>query len=152
MKLQWQQFVAYATNCCHYLAKNGYLLADSIAGVKQPLVASAAMCFHFAMKEPRVWSCCFVLALAGCTTVPETGRRQLNLMPPAEEMQLGLSSFEQVKKETPINGDPTINALVQKVGQRIATVAPLPNAQWEFVVFEDRKSTRLNSSHPSLSR
>ena len=53
------------------------------------------MCFHFAMKEFRVWSCCMVVLLAGCTTVPETGRRQLNLMPPAEEMKLGLTSFEQ---------------------------------------------------------
>jgi metalloendopeptidase OMA1, mitochondrial len=98
------------------------------------------MCFHFAMKQLRVWSCCTVVALAGCTTVPETGRRQLNLLPPAEEMQLGLTSFEQVKQETPINRDPAINALVQKVGQRIATVAPLPNAQWEFVVFESKEA------------
>jgi len=94
------------------------------------------------MKEPRVWSCCIVLALAGCTTVPETGRRQLNLMPPAKEMQHGLSSFELLKQETPINRDPAINALVQNVGQRIATVAPLPNAQWEFVVFD---STEANA-------
>src|SRR6059036_1765099 len=98
------------------------------------------MCFHFAMKEIRVWYCCVVVALAGCTTVPETGRRQMNLMPPAEEMQLGLTGFEQVKKETPINRDPAINALVQKVGQRIAAVAPLPNAQWEFVVFESQEA------------
>src|SRR5436309_11184077 len=92
------------------------------------------------MKTLPVCCCCLAVALAGCTTVPETGRRQLNLMPPAEEMQLGLTSFEQVKKETPINRDPAINALVQKVGQRIATVAPLPNAQWEFVVFESKEA------------
>ena len=98
------------------------------------------MCFHFAMKELCVWFCWAAIALVGCSTVPETGRRQLNLMPPAEEMQLGLTSFEQVKKETPINRDPAINALVQKVGQRIATVAPLPNAQWEFVVFESAEA------------
>jgi len=98
------------------------------------------MCFDFAMKEPRVWCCCVAVALAGCATVPETGRRQLNLMAPAEEMQLGLTSFEQVKKETPINHDPAINALVRTVGQRIATVAPLPNAQWEFVVFESKEA------------
>ena len=67
----------------------------SIGVTKQPLVASAAMCFHFGMKELRVLSCCMVVALAGCTTVPETGRRQLNLLPASEEMQLGLTSFEQ---------------------------------------------------------
>jgi predicted Zn-dependent protease len=30
--------------------------------------------------------------------------------------------------------------MVRRVGQRIATVAPLPNAQWEFVLFDDPKT------------
>ena len=91
----------------------------------------------------------FVLTLAvvstalwtGCTTVPVTGRSQLNLMPASEEMQLGVTSFEKLKKETPISKDPAANALVQKVGQRIARVAgaDMPNAQWEFVVFESKE-------------
>lgn len=76
----------------------------------------------------------------GCSTVPETGRRQINLIPAGEETQLGLSSFEQMKKETPVSKDPAANALVQKVGKRIAAVAPLPNAQWEFVVFESKEA------------
>jgi metalloendopeptidase OMA1, mitochondrial len=77
----------------------------------------------------------------GCSTVPVTGRSQLNLMPASEEMQLGLTSFEKLKKETPISKDPAANAQVQKVGQRIARVAgaDMPNAQWEFVVFESRE-------------
>lgn len=78
--------------------------------------------------------------LSSCTTVPETGRRQLNLMSPGEEMQLGLTSFEQTKKDTPISRDAAANALVQKVGKRIAAVAQLPNAQWEFVVFESKEA------------
>lgn len=70
-----------------------------------------------------------------------TGRSQLNLLSPGQEMQLGLSSFEQMKKETPINKDPAVQALVQKVGQRIAAAASehLPSAQWEFVVFENKE-------------
>jgi predicted Zn-dependent protease len=57
-------------------------------------------------------------------------------------MQLGLASFDQIKKETPISHDPAANALVQKVGKRIATVAgpDMPNAQWEFVVFESKEA------------
>ena len=77
-----------------------------------------------------------VLILPGCGTVPETGRRQLNFISADQEMQLGLTSFEQLKKETPISKDAAANALVQKVGKRVAAVAELPNAQWEFVVFE----------------
>ena len=80
------------------------------------------------------------IGLTGCTTVPETGRSQLNLISADQEMQLGFSSFEALKKETPISKDAAANALVQKVGKRIAAVAALTNAQWEFVVFESKEA------------
>ncbi len=80
--------------------------------------------------------------LAGCTTVPVTGRHELNFVSADQEVQLGLSSFDQLKKDTPISHDPAANALVQRVGRRIAEVAAkdLPNAQWEFVVFESKEA------------
>jgi predicted Zn-dependent protease len=57
-------------------------------------------------------------------------------------MQLGLSTFDQMKQEVPISHDPAANALVQKVGKRIAAVAnkDMPNAQWEFVVFDSKEA------------
>jgi predicted Zn-dependent protease len=66
----------------------------------------------------------------------------MNLVSSEQEMQLGLSSFDQLKKETPVNHDPTVNALVQRVGNKIAAVASkdLPGAQWEFVVFESKEA------------
>jgi predicted Zn-dependent protease len=73
-------------------------------------------------------------------TEPITGRRQLNIMPQSEEMSLGLASFDQMKKEVAVSHDPAVNALVEKVGRRIAAVAELPNAQWEFVVFESKEA------------
>jgi len=78
--------------------------------------------------------------LTGCITNPETGRRQLLLVPESEMTQLGLKSFEQMKKETPISKDPAANALVQRVGKRIASIVNLPGAQWEFVVFESKEA------------
>jgi predicted Zn-dependent protease len=89
--------------------------------------------FHFAAAALAAVS-------AGCTTVPETGRSQFNILSPSEEMQLGFSSFEQLKKEVPVSRDANLNALVQRVGRRIAAVADLPNAQWEFVVFESKEA------------
>lgn len=90
---------------------------------------------------------CAVLALtlalfSGCGTVPVTGRSQLTLLTPGEEMQLGLASFEQMKKGTPISKDAAANALLQKVGKRIAAVAgpDMPQAQWEFVVFDSKEA------------
>jgi len=79
---------------------------------------------------------------SGCTTVPVTGRSQLNLMSPSSEMQLGLASFEQMKQEVPVSQDVFAKALLQKVGQKIAAVAgpDMPDAQWEFVVFESKEA------------
>lgn len=78
--------------------------------------------------------------LTGCETVPETGRSQLILISPAQESQLGLQSFTDTKKSVPISKDASANALVEKVGRRIAAVAgkDLPGAQWEFVVFDSK--------------
>lgn len=79
---------------------------------------------------------------SGCNTVPVTGRHQLSLVSAGQETQLGLTSFDQLKKSTPISHDPAANALVQKVGKRIAAVTSkdMPNAQWEFVVFESKEA------------
>jgi predicted Zn-dependent protease len=51
-------------------------------------------------------------------------------------MQLGLTEFQKIKQATPVSQNATINSSTQRIGQRIASVAKLPNAQWEFVVFD----------------
>ena len=79
---------------------------------------------------------CLALLFSGCTTVPETGRSQFNMLSSEQETQLGFTSFEQLKRDTPVSRDPELNAMVQRVGQRIAAVAKLPGASWEFVVFD----------------
>lgn len=80
----------------------------------------------------------FVVLGIGCTTAPVTGRKQFNIFSPQEETQMGLASFTDMKKEQKISTNPQYNALVQKVGKKIAAAAAndLPNAQWEFVVFD----------------
>src|SRR5688572_10110264 len=80
--------------------------------------------------------------LISCTTEPITGRRQLNLVGEGQEMQLGISEFEKLKQSTPISRDPTVNEMVKRVGNKIAASAAndLPNAEWEFVVFESKEA------------
>ncbi len=97
------------------------------------------------MKKLHMRWFTFVLTaalLVGCSTVPVTGRRQLNIVSADQEMQLGLTSFNQMKKEVPISHDAAVNALLQKVGKQIAGIAgpDMPNAQWEFVVFESKEA------------
>ena len=86
------------------------------------------------------WCGVLVISFGGCTTVTETGRKQLILLGPSEETQLGLTSFEQMKKEVPISNDAAAKALVERVGRRIAQVSSLTNAQWEFVVFDSKEA------------
>jgi predicted Zn-dependent protease len=93
------------------------------------------------IRKLNVWVAGWVavmLLIAGCSTAPVTGRRQLNLVSAGDETKLGLTSFEQLKTNTPISKDPQANAMVQRVGKKIAEVAgkDLPDAQWEFVVFD----------------
>jgi len=77
--------------------------------------------------------------VAGCVT-NEAGRHQLMLISGNQEMQLGLSSFGQMKKEVPISQDAAANQMVRRVGERIKSVVNLPEAQWEFVVFESKEA------------
>ena len=79
------------------------------------------------------------LALSGCYTVPETGRRSLMLVSVGQETQLGAASFADIRARRTVSADAALNARVAKVGQRIARAVgdALPGAQWEFVVFED---------------
>lgn len=74
--------------------------------------------------------------LPGCANVAETGRSQLLLISPEQEITMGLQAFDTLKKETPISNDPNKNSQLNRVGKRIAAVAPLENAQWEFVLFD----------------
>ena len=74
--------------------------------------------------------------VAGCATVPETGRSQLRLISAEQEVQLGLAEFNKLKQSTPISRDPVQRGTLQRVGQRISAVAPLAGARWEFVLFD----------------
>lgn len=76
------------------------------------------------------------LLAGGCATVPETGRSQLRLISADQEMQMGLTEFQKLKQAMPISRDAEQQALLQRVGKRIAEVVNLPGAQWEFVLFD----------------
>ena len=80
--------------------------------------------------------------VVACSTVPVTGRQQVNLLSPGEEAQLGLTSFSQMKKDQKISADAATTAMLLRVGKRIAAVAgpDMPNAQWEFVLFDNKEA------------
>ncbi|MFQ5657001.1 MAG: M48 family metallopeptidase [Candidatus Methylomirabilales bacterium] len=78
-----------------------------------------------------------LLMVMGCATAPYTKRSQLILISPREENQLGEAAFREVLSKEKISRDPTLQALVERIGWRIATVAGRPDYRWEFVVIDD---------------
>jgi predicted Zn-dependent protease len=82
-----------------------------------------------------------VLACSGCYTNPVTGRKALMLISQGQEMSLGAQSFAEMRKTEKVSADPALNARAQRVGARIARAVgdQLPNAKWEFVVFESKQ-------------
>jgi predicted Zn-dependent protease len=80
--------------------------------------------------------------LAGCYTVPETGRHSMIMVSPGEEAELGATEFAAVRSKEKVSTDPAAIARVERVGKRIAEAvgSDLPSAKWEFVVFDDAKT------------
>jgi predicted Zn-dependent protease len=87
-------------------------------------------------------SLCLSLSLlvAACATVPYTGRHQLLLTSEGSEDKLGYQAFQEIKQKYKICRDPKINAMVTKVGRRIAAAAQRPDYHWEFVVFDSKEA------------
>ena len=91
-------------------------------------------------RLPLVLLASALFAFAGCYTNPVTGRQSLVLVQPSQELALGAQSFQQIRTEEKVSTDAAMNARVRKVGERIAVAVgdQMPNAQWEFVVFDSK--------------
>lgn len=85
----------------------------------------------------------------GCTKVPITGRRQLNLLPESQMMAMSLGAYQDFLKETPALGsnDPNVQ-MVQRIGNRLSAAATkyltengaaqrVEGFNWEFNVVDE---------------
>jgi predicted Zn-dependent protease len=85
-----------------------------------------------------------VLAVAAaglaCQSVPYTNRSHLVLIPASEELQLGLTSYQQALSQAKLSTDAPAVALVRRVGARLAAAADRPDYKWEFNLIDDPKT------------
>lgn len=81
----------------------------------------------------------FGTLLVGCESAPISGRQQLQLLPESQEVQMGLQAYQEILKKEEVNNNPEYNALVQRVGKRIAQASG-ENYNWEFKVLEGDKT------------
>jgi predicted Zn-dependent protease len=84
-----------------------------------------------------------LLVLAGCSEIPLTGRKQLNLIPDSMINSLSLQQYSQYIASNKVSPDQANTALVKKVGEKTAqavddyctktgTKNPFAGYQWEF--------------------
>lgn len=64
--------------------------------------------------------CVLAVGIAGCATVPITGRKQLLMLPESEMMQMSLTSYQDFLKENKLSTDVAGTKRVKEVGRRIA--------------------------------
>ncbi len=76
---------------------------------------------------------------AGCVS-NATGRRQLLLISPAQEMKLGGQAFDEIRSKETICQDAGAKAAIVAIGQRIAAVSPQPKWAWTFELFDAPKT------------
>lgn len=74
---------------------------------------------------------------AGCQKAPETGRRQLILLPASQADQMGRQAFRQILTKTPVAPNPGLNARVQRVGARLVRAIGQQPSKWEFRLLRD---------------
>ncbi|HHQ47354.1 MAG TPA: peptidase M48 Ste24p, partial [Acidobacteria bacterium] len=83
-------------------------------------------------------ACAVVLATAGCTVNPVTGKSQLDLMGEAHELQLGKSLYPRYTESSLGKvQEPQLQTYVDRVGLRLASVSHRPNLPWEYNAVND---------------
>ncbi|MGB8716208.1 MAG: M48 family metallopeptidase [Rhodanobacteraceae bacterium] len=90
------------------------------------------------MKILSTLTCALALCLAGCATSP-TGRQQLILVSPSQMSQLGLDSFQQMRKAGKFANAPREKAYASCVSHALISVLPKPWSQedWQVEIIDD---------------
>ncbi len=78
------------------------------------------------------------LLLIGCAKAPITGRTQIIMLSPDQEMALGLQTEKEIFKTEKISTDPRYTTMVERVGRRIAAATKI-DLDWKFYVIENDK-------------
>jgi len=80
------------------------------------------------------------VGVGACQTVPITGRSQFLLLSEADEVRMGLQSYQEVLRKAKLSTDPALNEKVGRVGTRIAEATGRKDLQWEFKVIEGQQA------------
>ncbi len=88
------------------------------------------------------------LLIVACSTVPISGRKQLNLLPESQLLSMSLTQYDQFLSENKLSENQEQTAMVKRVGNNIASAVEkyfnehgmsgrVKNFEWEFNLIED---------------
>lgn len=77
-----------------------------------------------------------LLFLVACSKTPYTHRNQIVIFSPQQELQMGYQSAREILQKERVSRDPRLNAIVQRVGKKIASAAAQPGYKWQFFVID----------------
>ncbi|MCM2313585.1 MAG: M48 family metalloprotease [Thermoanaerobaculia bacterium] len=77
------------------------------------------------------------LALAACATNPVTGKKELSLIPEAQEVEIGREEAKKVIASIGLYPKPEVQKYVSDLGLAIAKESERPNLPWQFAVLDD---------------
>ena len=91
-----------------------------------------------------------LMFLTACSTVPITGRSQLNLIPGSSMLSMSLQQYDQFLKEHKLSANQEQTQMVKRVGTKVQNAVEryfassglsehLANYQWEFNLVEDKQ-------------
>lgn len=91
-----------------------------------------------------------LFSMTACSTVPITGRSQLNLIPGSSMLSMSLQQYDQFLKEHKVSTNKEQTQMVKRVGLRVQNAVEryfaasglqeqLKNYKWEFNLVEDKQ-------------
>lgn len=72
----------------------------------------------------------------GCSTNPETGKRQLITVSAAQLNQMAAASWAETKQKEKVSTDPRYTQRIKNIGARIAQGAGRGDQSWDYAVFD----------------
>jgi predicted Zn-dependent protease len=77
------------------------------------------------------------LVFISCVTNPETGRKQLNVLPDNYMNQMGVQAYKEILTKEKPSKDKRLNDMITRIGKRIAKASGA-NFDWEFKLIESK--------------
>jgi predicted Zn-dependent protease len=84
--------------------------------------------------HPKYLLALSLAGLAACAVNPVTGKNEFSLVSESQEIQMGQEGKADVQRSIGVYADPTLNAYLASLGNRIAVTTERPNLPWSFQI------------------